>query len=103
MKIIEIKSMPGIYKYSIDKLDRILSRVVDLEIPMVAIFPYTPENKKDNKGTESLNENNLVCKSIRMRGHSFMVAILATTGLFSFTTTGLATIFSNVKRANPIN
>ena len=88
-KIIEIKSMPGIYKYSIDKLDRILSRVVDLEIPMVAIFPYTPENKKDNKGTESLNENNLVCKSIRFIKKRYNnVGIMADVALDPYTSHG---------------
>ena len=33
---------------------------------MVALFPYTPNNKKDNNGSEALNPNNLVCKSLRL-------------------------------------
>ena len=31
---------------------------------MVAIFPYTNQKYKDNFGTEALNEDNLVCRSI---------------------------------------
>ena len=31
----------------------------------MALFPSTPNNKKDKFGTEALNENNLVCKAIR--------------------------------------
>ena len=88
-KMIEIKSMPGIYKYSVDKLDRILSKVADLKIPMVAIFPYTPENRKNNKGTESLNENNLVCKSIKFIKKKYNnIGVMADVALDPYTSHG---------------
>ena len=60
----EIKSMPGIFRYSIDKLDEIISRASANEIPAIAIFPLIDRSKKDNKGTEALNKNNLVCNAI---------------------------------------
>ena len=60
-----IKSMPGIYKYSIDKLEMIINSVIKYKIPMVALFPSTPNNKKDVYGNEALNENNLVCRAIK--------------------------------------
>ena len=60
-----IKSMPGVYRYSIDQLGTIINKVIKNKIPMVALFPSTPNNKKDKFGTEALNENNLVCKAIR--------------------------------------
>ncbi len=60
-----VKSMPGIYRYSIDKLGMIVNKVINHKIPMVALFPSTPNNKKDKFGTEALNENNLVCKAIK--------------------------------------
>ena len=65
-KIESIKTMPGVNRYSIDKLHTIMSKVRKYKIPMVALFPYTPENKKDNFGSESLNENNLICKSLKL-------------------------------------
>ena len=65
-KIESIKTMPGVNRYSIDKLHTIMNKVRKYEIPMVALFPYTPENKKDNFGSESLNENNLICKSLKL-------------------------------------
>ena len=43
----------------------IINNVIKHKIPMVALFPSTPNNKKDKFGTEALNENNLVCKAIR--------------------------------------
>jgi porphobilinogen synthase len=61
----EIKSMPGIFRYSIDRLDEIISRSSKNEIPAVAIFPLIENSKKNNKGTEALNKNNVVCNAIR--------------------------------------
>ena len=39
--------MPNVKRYSLDKLPAILKQVKKYKIPMVAIFPYTPNNKKD--------------------------------------------------------
>ena len=64
-KIEKIKTMPGIKRYSIDRLPVILKQVQKYKIPMVALFPYTPDNKKDQIGSEALNPENLVCKSLR--------------------------------------
>ena len=61
----EIKSMPGIFRYSIDRLDEIISRSSKNEIPAVAIFPLIENSKKNNKGTEALNKNNVVCNAIQ--------------------------------------
>jgi porphobilinogen synthase len=60
----DINSMPGIFRYSIDRLDEIISRVSKNQIPAVAIFPLIDGAKKDNKGTEALNKNNVVCNAI---------------------------------------
>tara|TARA_B100000579_G_C22746168_1_gene811632 strand:+ start:58 stop:1044 length:987 start_codon:yes stop_codon:yes gene_type:complete len=59
-----IKSMPGVYRYSIDRLSQIVDKAIKKGIPMVALFPKTPNILKDELGSESLNENNLVCKAI---------------------------------------
>ena len=61
----EIKSMPDVYRYTIDNLSKIIDRAIKNKIPMVALFPYTEKNKKNSLGTEALNEDNLVCKAIR--------------------------------------
>jgi porphobilinogen synthase len=64
-KKIPIKSMPGIYRYTINRLSSILDRAIKRKIPMVALFPYTNINLKDDIGSEALNEDNLVCRAIR--------------------------------------
>ena len=60
-----VKSMPGVNRYSIDQLGMVINNVIKNKIPLVALFPSTPNNKKDKFGTEALNEDNLVCKAIR--------------------------------------
>ena len=42
-----IKSMPGVQRYSVDKLPSILKKVRFYKIPMVAIFPYTSNIKNE--------------------------------------------------------
>ena len=64
-KVESIKSMPGVNRYSVDKLNLIMNKAKKYKIPMVALFPYTPKNKKDKFGTEALNRNNLICKSLK--------------------------------------
>jgi len=61
-----IESMPGVYRYSIDKIEELVEKAISLKIPMVALFPYTQANKKDHVGSEALNRNNLVCKALRL-------------------------------------
>ena len=60
-----IKSMPGVYRYTIDKLNIIVEKAIKNKLPMVALFPYTEKNKKNVIGSEALNEDNLVCKAIQ--------------------------------------
>ena len=40
-KIEKIKSMPGINRYSLDKLSKFLDKAEDFKIPMIAYFPNT--------------------------------------------------------------
>ena len=85
-----IKSMPGVYRYSIDQLGIIINNVIKYNIPMVALFPSIPINKKDNLGTESLNENNLVCKAIRFINKRFKnnIGIMSDVALDPYTNHG---------------
>ena len=60
-----IKSMPEVYRYSLDKISFVVDKAIKKGLPMIALFPYTSDKKKNSLGTEALNENNLVCKAIR--------------------------------------
>ena len=59
-----IKTMPDVYRYTIDKLGVIVDKAIKNKIPMVALFPYTKNSMKNDIGAEALNEDNLVCKAI---------------------------------------
>ena len=60
-----ISSMPGVFRYSINKLSQIIDKAIRLGIPMVALFPKTKNSLKNELGSEALNENNLVCRAIK--------------------------------------
>ena len=59
-----IKSMPGVYRYTINRLSQIIDKAIRLDIPTVALFPKTKNSLKNEIGSQSLNEDNLVCKAI---------------------------------------
>ena len=61
-----IKTMPGVYRYTLDKIENLVEKAISKKIPMIALFPQTPELKKNTKGSEALNKNNLVCKALRL-------------------------------------
>ena len=59
-----ISTMPGVYRYTINRISQVVDRAIKIGIPMVALFPKTKNSLKNEIGSESLNENNLVCKAI---------------------------------------
>lgn len=61
----EIKSMPGIHRFSIDTLLEDLREVVDLGIPSVCLFPNYPEDKKDSIASESYKEGTLYLNALK--------------------------------------
>jgi porphobilinogen synthase len=85
-----IKSMPGVFKHSIDQLSRILNDAIKCKIPMVALFPSTLLSKKNVLGSEALNENNLVCKAIQFIKKKFKndIGIMCDVALDPYTSHG---------------
>ena len=43
----KIKSMPGVYRYTIDRLDPIIDKAIKNGLPMIALFPYTSNKRKN--------------------------------------------------------
>ena len=96
-KKIPVKSMPGIFRYSVDKLNSVVQSAVNLGIPMVAIFPYTKKNLKNSIGSEALNPNNLVCKACRQIKKKFKnkIGIMCDVALDPYTSHGHDGIYLN--------
>ena len=100
-KVESVKSMPGVNRYSVDKLNLIMNKVKKYKIPMVALFPYTPKNKKDKFGTESLNKNNLICKSLRFIKKRYSgIGIMCDVALDPYTSHGHDGVIINKKIDN---
>ena len=60
-----IKTMPDIYRFTIDRLATVIDKAIKNKIPMVALFPSISKKNKNNIGSEALNNENLVCKAIQ--------------------------------------
>lgn len=60
---VEIESMPGIKRFSLDRISKELDEVVSLNIPAVLLFGI-PTNK-DEVGSETWNENGIIQQAIR--------------------------------------
>jgi porphobilinogen synthase len=60
-----IVSMPGVERLSVDEAVRSAERAAKLDIPCLALFPYTEPGRRDEAGSEALNPDNLVCRAIR--------------------------------------
>jgi len=60
-----VASMPDVFRFSVEDCVEAARRARDLGIPVIALFPYTDPDKRDEGGSEALNEDNLVCRATR--------------------------------------
>ena len=60
-----IASMPGVDRISVDLAVDAARQAADLGIPMIALFPFTPMDMRDETGAEALNPEGLVCRAVR--------------------------------------
>jgi len=89
-RIQSIKLMPGVFRYSIDQLSKIVDKAIFLGIPMVALFPYSNSKVKNKHGSEALNEDNLVCRAIRYikKKYKNQIGIMCDVALDPYTSHG---------------
>ena len=101
-KKIPINTMPGIYRYSINRLSQIIDKAIKKRIPMIALFPQTNSKLKDKFGLEALNENNLVCKAIRYIKKKYKndIGIMCDVALDPYTSHGHDGLIKNKKIVN---
>jgi porphobilinogen synthase len=60
-----VASMPGVDRLTVDQVVREAERAAKLNIPCIALFPYTDPSLRDDQGSEATNPENLVCQSVR--------------------------------------
>jgi len=89
-KIQSIKTMPDVFRYSIDKLSKIVDKAIFLKIPMVALFPCSNSKVKNKYGSEAFNEDNLVCRAIKYikKRYKNQIGIMCDVALDPYTSHG---------------
>ncbi len=60
-----ITALPGVSRWSVDRLADRAREARDLGIPCVALFPNTPANLRSEDAAEALNPDNLICRAIK--------------------------------------
>ena len=91
-----IKSMPGVYRYSLDKLEKLVEWAIENKIPVIALFPNTPTSKKNSKGSEALNKKNLICKALKLIKKNYKeIGIMCDVALDPYTSHGHDGILKN--------
>ena len=92
----QIKTMPGVYRYSVDRLEKLVENAMVKKIPMIALFPNIPNSKKNQRGSEALNKNNLICKALRLIKKNFKnIGLMCDVALDPYTNHGHDGILKN--------
>ena len=85
----QVASMPGIERYSIDLLLKEAEELVKLGIPLVALFPVTPAEKKTLMAEEAYNADALAQRAVRALKEAFPeLGVMTDVALDPFTTHG---------------
>jgi porphobilinogen synthase len=96
-----VTSMPGVDRLTVDQAVRDAERAMKLDIPCIALFPYTEPSLRDENGSEALNPNNLVCQSVRAIKQEFPeLGVLCDVALDPFTSHGHDGLIENGRILN---
>jgi porphobilinogen synthase len=98
---IPIASMPGAPRYSVKRVAEIAREAKALGVPAIAVFPFIDGAKKDVRGTEATNPDNLVCRAVKaMKDAAPEVGIMCDVALDPFTDHGHDGLIENGRILN---
>jgi porphobilinogen synthase len=60
-----IGALPGVSRWSVDRIGAKAREAAGLGIPCIALFPNTPEDLRTERAEEALNPDNLICRAIK--------------------------------------
>ncbi len=81
-KVCPVPSMPNVHRYSVDKIVEQAEKAANLNIPVIALFPNTGPSKRDEKASNCVDENNLICQALRaIKSEKLPVGILCDVAL----------------------
>ncbi|NHN88920.1 porphobilinogen synthase [Acetobacter conturbans] len=69
--VTDVGSMPGVQRVTLDRLAAHVETAAKLDIPALALFPITPTEVRNEKGSEALNPDNLMCRAARLLKKEF--------------------------------
>lgn len=85
----QVSSMPGVDRVSIDLLLQECAQLVDLGIPMVALFPVTPASAKSEMAEAAYDDNGLAQRAVKAIKAEFPeLGVMTDVALDPFTTHG---------------
>jgi len=98
---IPVPSMPGVDRLSLGSLVNAAGEAYELGIPVIALFPATPPERKTAEGDEALNPENIVCRAIRAVKKALPeLGVMCDVALDPFTTHGHDGVLRNGYVAN---
>ena len=83
-----IGSLPGVNRLGLDVLNEEIRDLESAGIKAIALFPVIDSSKKDDKGSESLNEDNLVSQAIKQIKEISEMVIISDVALDPYTSHG---------------
>jgi porphobilinogen synthase len=60
-----VKTLPGVSRWSVDRIGENAREARDLGIPCIALFPNTPQGLRSADAAEALNRGNLICRAVK--------------------------------------
>ena len=60
-----ISTLPGVSRWSVDRIGERAREARELGIPCIALFPNTPSELRSKDALEALNPDNLICRAIK--------------------------------------
>lgn len=84
-----VASMPDVFRLSVDEAVQEAERAAQLGIPVMALFPYTEPELRDEMGTEALNANNLTCRALKaIKAEGLNLGLMTDVALDPYTSHG---------------
>jgi porphobilinogen synthase len=87
--VVNVPSMPGVSRYSIDKLIPVAEQAAKLGIPVIALFPVIDPDKKTPDGREAANPAGLVPRVVEaLKKHVPDIGVMTDVALDPYTSHG---------------
>ncbi|HVF82954.1 MAG TPA: porphobilinogen synthase [Sphingomicrobium sp.] len=84
-----IPALPGVSRWTVDRIGAQAKAAAALGIPCVALFPNTPADLRSERGEEALNRDNLICQAIKaVKGACPEIGVLTDVALDPYTAHG---------------